>query len=121
LSSRIYAGYGNEKLTTLNPEPYAYEYGFGNQFVIKDQVQQMRTGKIDSRGGDLDYNTVAPWIAWGPYFWADGTNPRSDGLVWLRSDLLKDGTHPSTSGKEKVVSMLMEFFLTSEFTPWFRK
>jgi hypothetical protein len=71
--------------------------------------------------GDLDYASgIAPWIAWGPYLWADGLNPRSDGLMWEQSDLGADGTHPSVSGREKVGAMLLDFMLASPFSqPWF--
>lgn len=107
LSSRIYAGYAT---TQLNPEPYAYETGFAVKMVVQAQIEQMRSGRIDSRAGDLNYNSVAPWIAWGPYLWADGTNPRSDGLTWARADLDPgDGTHPSQSGQQKVGAMLLGF------------
>ena len=118
ISSRIYAGYAT---STLNPEPYAYESGFSVKWLIESQINQMRTGTIDSRAGDLNYNTnIAPWIAWAPYLWADDNNPRSDGLVWLTSDYASDMTHPRASGVQKVANMLLNFFLTSPHTSsWF--
>jgi hypothetical protein len=119
LSSRIYGGYAT---TTLNPEPYAYESGLAVKWLIEAQINQMNGEGIDARAGDLNYTSgVAPWLAWGPYLWADGLNPRSDDLIWERSDLREDdGTHPSMSGQEKVGTMLLDFMLNSPFTqPWF--
>ena len=118
LSSRTYGGYAT---TAQNPEPYAYETGFAVKWLIEAQINQMNGGGIDPLAGDLNYNSgVVPWLAWGPYSWADGLNPRSDGLTWERGDFVNDGTHPSQSGETKVGNMLMDFFLNSEFTqPWF--
>lgn len=119
ISSRIYGGYAT---TTLNPEPYAYESGLAVKWVIQAQIDQMQNAGIvaDTRAGNLNYNTVAPWIAWGPYLWADGTNARSDGLVWLQTDFQSDGTHPSPAGQTKVATMLLNFFKTSLYTKcWF--
>ena len=118
LSSRIYAGYAT---SNLNPEPYAYESGFAVKWLIQSQINQMRTGTIDARAGDLDYNTVAPWLAWGPYLWADGMNPRSDGLTWSVNDVEPgDRTHPSQSGEQKVGSMLLASLKQDPTAkPWF--
>ncbi|PYQ52210.1 MAG: hypothetical protein DMF59_05435 [Acidobacteria bacterium] len=118
ISSRIYAGYAT---SALNPEPYAYETAFAVKWTVQAQIDQMRSGKIDPRAGDLNSNGVAPWIAWGPYLWADGMNPRSDGLTWSRGDVeASDGTHPSQSGEQKVGALLLAF-LKQEPTakPWF--
>jgi hypothetical protein len=119
VSNRVYAGYA---AVPLNPEPYAYEYGFSVKWAIQAQVDEMRNAKVDPIAGDLDYKKgVAPWIAWGPYLWADGTAARSDGLTWNPSEFQADGTHPNKEGVEKVAHMLLDFFLTSPYTPWFKR
>ena len=100
LSSRIYAGYAT---TTLNPEPYAYESGF----AVRDAIASQINGALnfDSSRGPVE----APWLAWGPYLWADGLTPRGDGLTWACSDLAADGTHPSNTGRQKVANQLLSF------------
>ncbi len=119
LSSRIFAGYAT---STLNPEPYAYETGFAVKWVVAAQIAQDRQGfVVDARAGDLDYPTTSPWLAWGPYLWADGMHARAgDGLYWAATDFQNDGTHPSQSGQQKVGQRLLEFFKTSAYTRcWF--
>lgn len=115
LHSRIYAGYAQ---TPLSPEPYAYEYGFATKWLIQAQIDQISSGTINLGTGDLSYG-VAPWLAWGPYFWADGPQPRSDGLTWLRQDVGKDGIHPTKRGVKKVTQMMLPFYKSSPYSPWF--
>ncbi|RKH56923.1 hypothetical protein [Corallococcus llansteffanensis] len=118
ISSRSYGGYAT---TPLNPEPYAYESGFAVKWLVEAQIRQKLSGTIDSRAGDLDYDQgIAPWVAWGPYFWANGEVPRSDGLTWVADDFVADGTHPSKFGETKVGTMLLDFFKSSPHTRcWF--
>jgi len=118
LSTRIYAGYAT---IGLNPEPYAYEYGFSAKWLIEAQIVQERNGTVDPVAGDLSYDSgTAVWTAWGTYLWANGSQARSDGTFYLASDFQSDGTHPDTSGIAKVDNLLMNYFLSSPYTPWFR-
>ena len=118
ISTRTYGGYS---LDTINPEPYAYESGFGTKWLIEDQINQMAGAGVDAQGGDLNYDTVAPWVAWGAYLWANDNNARSDGLTYVASDFdAFDGRHPSQSGEQKVGTLLLNFFKTSPYTQcWF--
>ena len=116
LHSRIYTGYATN---LLNPEPYAYENGFATKWLIQAQIDQIQSGHVNTNTRDLSY-TAAPWLAWGPYFWADGPNPRSDGLTWTQDDFsVADGTHPSQLGVEKVSRMMLHFYLNSRYSAWF--
>lgn len=113
VSSRIYAGYAG---TTLNPEPFAYESGFSVKWLIENQIGGDPMLNFDPSRGSV----VAPWLAWGPYLWADGTRPRSDGLIWECADLADDGTHPSAAGRAKVAVQLNDYFTTAPTaTVWY--
>jgi hypothetical protein len=112
-TSRIYAGYAT---STLNPEPYAYQSAFAVRNVIQQQLDGVDSLNFDAARGAVQ----APWLAWGPYLWADGMNPRSDGLVWPCDDFVTDGTHPATAGRQLVADSLLRFFSRDETTvPWF--
>jgi hypothetical protein len=64
---------------------------------------------------------TAPWIAWGPYYWANGLTPRSDGLTWSCQELKVDGLHPEDPlGRQPVATYLLNFMKTdTTATPWF--
>jgi len=116
LGSRIYGGYAT---TNLNPEPYAYEGAFAVRWLIQDQIKGQADLNYDPAKGAVK----SPLLLWGPYFWADGTTARkSDGLIWEQKDFGGDGTHPSESGKQKVVDMLLKFCKTDPLAQsWFLK
>lgn len=118
LSSRTYGGYAT---IDLSPEPYAFQEGFSVKWAIESQMNELRGAPVNPRAGSLDYTKkTAPLVLWGPYLWADGVTPRSDGLTWLRSDFEEDGTQPSQAGEDKVATSLLEFFKTSPYTRcWF--
>jgi hypothetical protein len=94
LSSRTYGGYA---VTGLNPEPAAYDSGY----AVRGVIQERMNGKVKGA-----------WLGWGPYLWTDGLRGRNDGLVWECDDVAEDGTHPSKTGVQKVVNLLMTFFKT---------
>jgi hypothetical protein len=105
ISSRTYGGYSE---SDLSPEPGAYESGFGVKWFIKERIKNATPDRS------------IPWISWGPYLWANGLTPRSDGLIWKRSHFEPDGVHTSAHGALKVATMLLEFFqkdITAK--PWF--
>ena len=95
VSSRTYGGYSE---SDLSPEPIAYESGFAVKWLIEERINNPSPDKS------------LPWVSWGPYLWADGLTPRSDGLIWERSDFEPDGVHPSAQGALKVATKLFEFF-----------
>ncbi len=115
-SSRIYAGYAS---TTLNPEPFAYQSGFAVKWMIEKQIN----GSPDLNYAPALGEVRAPWLAWGPYLWADGLTPRADGLTWSCSQYNDDGTHPAPGAgkaREMVADMLLDFFKRDvTATPWF--
>jgi len=115
-SSRIYAGYAS---TTLNPEPYAYQAGFSMKWVIQEQIDGLAALNFDPAKGTVR----APWLGWGPYLWADGLNPRSDGLTYVCADFnTSDGTHPATGARQKVTNLLLGFLKNDKTAaPWFTR
>src|SRR5258708_21116950 len=100
LSSRIYAGYSSGP---ANPEPFAYEFGFSVKWLIADQIAGKPELNFDPAKGPVR----SPWIAWGPYLWADGLQGRKDGLVWRRGDLAPGGMPPSGRGPGEGAEMLV--------------
>jgi hypothetical protein len=77
------------------------------KWLIADQIIGAADLNFNPQNGPVE----APWLAWGPYLWADGVIPRAaDGLTWIQSDLENDGTHPAPTGEQKVANMMSGFF-----------
>ncbi|MFI5172925.1 MAG: T9SS type A sorting domain-containing protein [Chitinophagales bacterium] len=120
IGSHAYGGYSSEfsDNADLAGEPAAYYGGFGVKWVIEAQING--DPRLKYKGATVK----APWICWGPYYWADGIIPRvSDGLTWVCSDYEPDGGgfHLAEAGKEKESDMLIDF-LYNNFSSkkWFR-
>ena len=112
LSSRAYGGYSSN---AWNTEPFAYETGLSVRWVVLEQIAQVQYSgpSTDSRTGPVSYiRGDVPWIAWGPYFWANGMNARSDGLRWEPDDFEATGEFLSERGAHKAALMLFDFFST---------
>ena len=114
VASRISARYAT---STLNPEPYSYWTGWAVKKVIEDQIN----GDLQLQYSGINAN--APWLSWGIYMWSDGSTPQTTNpnVFWnCPADFNADGTHPSTTGAQKVATFLLNFFSTdSTSTPWF--
>lgn len=115
LSGRTYGGFAT---MGLNPEPYAYESGFAVKWLIEQQLKGDPELNYDPAKGAAK----SPWLAWGPYLWANGETKRADGFTYSRSDFVDDGTHQSPTGQEKVGKLLLDFFRSDGTTKsWFAK
>jgi hypothetical protein len=114
-SSRMYGGYA-DRISPGSPEPHAYGTGFAVKRVIAEQIGGSPDLTYDSTSGP----GLAPWIAWGPYIWADGIQPRSDGLFYVCKDFKSDGEHPGKGARVKVTDLLLDFLRTdSTAQSWF--
>lgn len=114
LSSRIYGGYADGG---PSPEPFAFQSGVAVKAVIVDQIAGEPALNWDPSRGPVR----APWLAWGPYLWADGTEAgEPDALRWVRSDFEADGIHPAAAARVKVGDHLQEFLLAEPTArPWY--
>lgn len=142
--SRNYGGYAKNPPTgaltgCLSPEPFTYEESFGVQRLAVAQIRQaFGLSSSDTYSGAVDYNN-APWFDWGPYLWASGNDPRSDGLFWCNNNgsrcsgtidfrngdpangLYGDFTHPRHTGQTKAATKIVEWLTDQNnnlVTPW---
>lgn len=115
-SSRIYSGYSTG-VSTVSPEPYAYENAYAVRGMIEDQLNGDPNLNYDPNLGPV----LSPWLSWATYYWSNGLLGRSDGLAWSCQDFKFDGTHPSIgTGTLKAADQVINFFKSDDTTrPWF--
>ncbi len=113
LSGFPYLGYAK----TGFGEPMAYAMNLAARSLIRAQIDGDSTLNYDPEQEDGG----APLLLWGPYLWANGETPRSDGLTWSPEDYdERDLAHPSEQGAEKVGELLLAFMKTNKFArSWF--
>ena len=101
-NSPIYSGYA---LNSVLEEPFSYETSFGIKRLIQKQVDL---------NSDLIYFDDNPWLDWGIYMWANGTDTWSRypafGLAWEQSDFGVDGVHLSAAGQLKAGNAMISWF-----------
>lgn len=96
-----------------NPEPYAWCTGWAWKRLIQRQIEG------DSALACTVTKPSMPWLGWSGYFWANGAQPRRDGLCWLfPEDFEPDGVHPSSRGAEKASSILLDFYRNDPVNAW---
>ncbi|MCK6549861.1 DUF4215 domain-containing protein [Myxococcota bacterium] len=119
LSPHPYAGYAAN--TAFITELFAYEGGHAVRRVIHSQIEQHRSGAIDPLVGDLDHQTgAAPWVAWGPYLWANGLAANGLGTTWPLADYEADRSRFSASGLARIATSMNLYFLGTAWTDWYR-
>jgi hypothetical protein len=116
VSSRSYGGWA---LREGNREPFSYETGFAVKWLIEEQLRGDAALNFDAQKGEVQ----APWLSWGPYWWANGDRPRKDGFVFAYDDFREnDRMHHSADGMRKMGGQLLQFFKTDATTKgWFLK
>src|SRR5688572_12251152 len=116
IASRCSRAYAGHAVRPLSPEPWTYEEGFAFKWLIEAQIGGDPALNYDPAKGAVE----APWLSWGPYLWADGLRPRSDGSIWKCEDFQPDGTHPDVLGQDKVARALLHHFISDPTaTSWF--
>jgi hypothetical protein len=111
LSNRIYGGFGS---VPPNGEPYTYETGFAQKWLIEDQINGDAALNYDPANGTVR----APLLLWGPNLWANGSTPNGQGTTWVSADYEADNLHPSASGEAKVGALLLGFFDAEASATW---
>jgi hypothetical protein len=121
-TSRTYGGWARPvqgRGRPGNSEPWSYESAFAYKWLIEDQLKGDPALNYDPARGPVK----APWMSWGPYIWANGEKPRSDGFHFVLTDFMAtDQMHESPQGQLKVGKEILQFFKSDATTrTWFLK
>lgn len=115
-----YGGYAdpNKALYHVIKEPSSYHHNFAMKELIRRQISGDPTLKYREPGKKV------PYLVWGPPLWADGKNPTAyNGLTWnCEAEFAIDGGgyHLTNVGKDKLATILLEFFRTDTLSEsWF--
>jgi hypothetical protein len=119
-TSRTYGGWARPAQGRGQPgnsEPWSYESAFAYKWLIEQQLGGDPAVNYDPTRGPVR----APWMSWGPYIWANGEKPRSDGFRFVLQDFMAtDQMHESPQGQIKVGNEMLRFFKTDPTTRgWF--
>jgi hypothetical protein len=117
-----YLGTKHHPYSTWANDPAAHDSAWSVKWAIEDQINGDPSLNYDPAHGAV----VAPWAAWGPYFWADDNIPRRyDGFLWTCADVQpgptgKDYSHVSASGVYKQATLFLNQMKSDPTaTPWF--
>ncbi len=96
-------------------EPYDFEQAFGVREVIARQMAGDPELNVDPAVASV----AAPWVAWGPYLWCSGGEPRVDGLVMECADYDSEGSHLTDRGAAKFGTRLLHLWKSHPTcVPW---
>jgi hypothetical protein len=88
-------------LTSIQPEPYAFEGAYGMRLAVGANTQPFP-------------------VVWGPYLWADSDPRLYDGFNFPQSDVLSDNVHPSPAGAQALGKMMDNWFKADpSCSPWY--
>ncbi len=123
LSGTHYTGYMDPLHKRYNA--FVEPRGYWSNLAIRELINMQINGDNELAFSGEEAN--APWLSWGPYFWADGMEPRQiDGLRWscdqFKDDQVGGGFHllDTTYGVGVEANMLRNFFETDPVAKlWF--
>lgn len=117
LNQRAYAGYIDVTPGVIGKGlhfPRDYYNGWCIKWLIEKQL-------ADAPGFRFTGTPEIPFIDWATSFWADGKNPRLDGLSYdCTTDFGSDGLHLSVLGEKKAGLVLFNYYKTDTISDyWF--